>query len=295
MVPLAIRDRGEILFGVTTMTIAAVVTTYVFGLLYFAATGTYLFFDSYIPIAVFLGMHLLLTDPATSPRSESGRILFGILYGLGTIAAVGLLRTIDAPAFYDKLLPVPILNLVVQVIDRAARSGALRPLDLSRIGQRLTAAQRRTAFVGIWLATFAGIRAANGVGDDHPGQWVPFWQETCEQGSDRACEHLAVLQQNLCEAGSGWSCNELAIQLAANELDRSEALTTLGRGCALQFPAACENLERIWVGATPLARAPPLPAELPILLRGSKGPVQERDTHVLQKLACERGWSNTCG
>ena len=38
--------------------------------------------DSYIPIAVFLGMHLLFTDPSTSPRTELGRIIFGVMYGL---------------------------------------------------------------------------------------------------------------------------------------------------------------------------------------------------------------------
>ena len=64
---------------------SAVVTTYVFGLLYFAVTGTYFFFDSYIPIAVFLGMHLLFTDPSTSPRTELGRIMFGVLYGLSVV------------------------------------------------------------------------------------------------------------------------------------------------------------------------------------------------------------------
>ena len=64
----------------------------------------------------------------------------------------------------------------------AARSGTLRSLDFSRIGQVLTAAQRRVAFVGIWLATFAGISAAGGMGDEHPGQWVPFWQEACQEG-----------------------------------------------------------------------------------------------------------------
>lgn len=36
---------GQFLFGVTSMTMSAVVTTYLFGLLYFAATGTYFFFD----------------------------------------------------------------------------------------------------------------------------------------------------------------------------------------------------------------------------------------------------------
>ena len=49
---------GQLLFGVTTMTMSAVVTTYAFGVAYAALTGTYYFFDSYIPIAVFLGMHL---------------------------------------------------------------------------------------------------------------------------------------------------------------------------------------------------------------------------------------------
>ena len=77
---------GQFLFGVTSMTLSAVVATYAFGLIYFAATGVYFFYDSYIPIAVFLGMHLLFTDPSTSPRTELGRIIFGVLYGMSTVA-----------------------------------------------------------------------------------------------------------------------------------------------------------------------------------------------------------------
>src|SRR3989442_13717937 len=71
---------GQFFFGVTSMTMSAVVTTYVFGLLYFAATGVYFFYNSYIPIAVFLGMHLLFTDPSTSPRTEIVRVIFVMLY-----------------------------------------------------------------------------------------------------------------------------------------------------------------------------------------------------------------------
>ena len=56
----------------TSMTMSAVVTTYLFGRMYFAVTGIYFFYDSYIPIAVFLGMHLLFNDPSTSPRTEWG-------------------------------------------------------------------------------------------------------------------------------------------------------------------------------------------------------------------------------
>ncbi len=82
---------GQFFFGVTSMTMSAVVSMYLFGRIYFAVTGVYFFYDSYIPIAVFLGMHLLFNDPSTSPRTELGRIIYGALYGLSTVALYGLL------------------------------------------------------------------------------------------------------------------------------------------------------------------------------------------------------------
>jgi hypothetical protein len=42
---------GQILFGVARMTLVAVVTMYTISLVYFAATGTYLFIDSHIPLS----------------------------------------------------------------------------------------------------------------------------------------------------------------------------------------------------------------------------------------------------
>ena len=72
LVLLLVGLPGQYFFGVTSMTMSAVAATYLFGLLYFAATGVYFFYDSYIPIAVFLGMHLLFTDPSTAPRTEDG-------------------------------------------------------------------------------------------------------------------------------------------------------------------------------------------------------------------------------
>src|ERR1043165_2575114 len=116
---------GQYFFGVTTMTMSAVVTTYLFGLLYYAATGIYFFYDSYIPIAVFLGMHLLFTDPSTSPRTLLGRIIFGALYGLSTVLLYELLGLAGLPTFYDKLLQVPILNLSIKLIDRIAQLPAI--------------------------------------------------------------------------------------------------------------------------------------------------------------------------
>lgn len=105
---------GQFFFGVTSMTMSAVVATYVFGRLYFAATGVYFFYDSYVPIAVFLGMHLLFNDPSTSPRTELGRILYGALYGLSTCALYGLLGRGGNPGLLRQASPGPAAELVRQ-------------------------------------------------------------------------------------------------------------------------------------------------------------------------------------
>jgi hypothetical protein len=201
----------------------------------------------------------------------------------------------DLPAFYDKLLPVPILNLMVRAIDRAALAGKFKLVDFSKLGPALSTAQRRAAIVGVWGLIFVSISAAKGVGDEHQGQWVPFWQETCEEGSDRACGHLATLEQGLCFEDSGWACNELGILLNTLEYPLTEIGGALDRGCTLGFPTACENVVRLRTGPEPLVSARPLPRDLPILLRGSKRPLSERDPDVLYALACERGFSSACG
>ena len=193
---------GQLLFGVTTMTMSAVVTTYVFGLVYFGLTGTYYFFDSYIPIAVFLGMHLLFTDPSTAPRTELGRMIFGALYGLSTIVLYDLLGRAGLPTFYDKLLQVPLLNLTIQRIDRAVRGTWLRRFDPSAIGRSLAPRRRNLAYVTLWATVFAAISAAQGVGDRHRGQWIPFWRQACAAERSGACAYLAQLYSTLCDAGS---------------------------------------------------------------------------------------------
>jgi hypothetical protein len=258
---------GQLLFGVTTMTMAAVVTTYLFGLGYYAVTGTYYFYDSYIPIAVFLGMHLLFTDPSTAPRTDLGRVIFGVLYGLSTIALYALLGMAGMPPFYDKLLQVPLLNLSVTSIDRVVRSNALRRFDPGRIGASLSVSRRNLAYVSIWAIVFTVMSAAQGVGDRHRGQWLPFWQEACQHGSARACRYLVQLHATYCRSGSRWSCNELDVLLADNEADRAGSIASRGS---------------------------PSLAELPILLRGSKGPITDRSVASLYSRACDQGWPDSC-
>ena len=297
---------GQYLFGVTTMTMAAVVSTYLFGLLYFAATGVYFFYDSYIPIAVFLGMHLLFTDPSTSPRTELGRILFGVLYGLSTVALYVLLGRAGAPTFYDKLLQVPVLNLSVILIDRAARSSVLRRFDPAALGRSLAPRRRHVAYMGVWAVVFMGISVAGGVGDRHPGQWVPFWQQACEEGRPHACGYLAAKQSGLCNSGSGWACNEAGVLQAAlagsgavgedrEGVGQVEAMFAFQRGCELGFEPACGNYRGILDGGDAFERAPPTVDDYPIVLRGSKGEITDREPAVLYARACRQGWLDACG
>ena len=199
---------GHYRFGITTMSLSAVLTTYGFGLAYFAATGTYFFVDSYIPVAVFLGMLLLVVDPASAPRTELGRIMFGVLYGLSTVVLYALLNKMGAPAFYDKLLQIPIMNLSVQLIDRAARSPRLAWLDPSRLGCSLQPTRRKLAYTSAWVVVFGAMSFAQGVGDHHPGHRLPFWQTACDQNLRNGCGNLAAIESTLCSRGSGWACNE---------------------------------------------------------------------------------------
>jgi len=285
---------GQFFFGVTPMTMAAVVTTYLFGLMYFAWTGIYFFFDSYIPIAVFLGMHLLFTDPSTSPRTELGRLIFGALYGLSTVCLYYLLATMGAPTFYDKLLQVPIMNLSVKMIDRAARSELLRAFDPAALGRWLAPRQRNLAYMSVWAIVFGVMSAVDGVGDNHPGQFVPFWQQACAEARPYACPYLDDMQQTHCVRESGWSCNEFGVSAVERGSDFAAAAESFQRGCDLGFPTSCGNRDRLSHGARMFERGAPTLNDYPIVLRGTKGPISDRTPSRLYARACEQGWPDGC-
>jgi len=159
---------AQFLFGTATMTLSAVATTYLFGLGYFALTGTHYwfpvtgFFAEPIPIAVFLGMHLLFTDPSTSPRTELGRIIFGMLYGLSVVALISILIALKLPGFYDKLLPVPLLNLMIRGIDRTVRANPLKRFDPGALAKGLMPRQRNLAYLSMWAVFFVAMQSLIG-------------------------------------------------------------------------------------------------------------------------------------
>ncbi len=290
---------GQYLFGVTSMTMSAVVTTYVFSAVYYAATGSYYFSDSHVPIAVFLGMHLLFTDPATSPRTELGRLLYGVLYGLSTVLLYGVLIRAGMPGFYDKLLQVPLLNVSAKLLDRLARTPLIhsgwgaRSAAWAKGGWSLAPRRRHLAYISVWAVAFAAMSASGYLGDKHPGQWVPFWQQACAANARSACEDLYFLQDGYCEDGSGWACNELGILLAEHYDNRRRAAMEFERACELRFSAGCDNTVAMTQGAM-FRRDAPTVADYRFILRGSKGPVQVPDAQLYAR-ACVQGWPGTCG
>ena len=130
-----------------------------------------------------------------------------------------------------------------------------------------------------------------GVGDDHPGQYLPFWHEACGAGSARACTYTAKLTQVYCARGSGWACNEVgALELRLGRDPSPE----FHRACDLGFNPGCENLQRPPGSTAAIASAPPKPNDLPIVLSGTKPPLRERDPAKLYALACKQGWPGAC-
>jgi hypothetical protein len=283
---------GQFFFGVTTMIIPAVVTMYLWGMAYFAVTGTYYFYQAYIPIAVFLAMNLLFTDPSTSPRTELGRIFYGILYA-GTVI---ILELTTVPAFPSKLLLVPALNLLVLLIDRAVQSPALRRFDPARIKPEVTGRRRNLAYMAIWAVVFGLMSADRGLGDDFPGQNIPFWVAACRNQGGRACSQLHHVDILVCHADSGWGCNELGMERHAAH-DDAIAAGYFSKACRFGFEPACQNAARLEQGGQ-VEHADPTLADLPLLLslfKWERRPaLKAMSPAELNAVACRQGWVSAC-
>jgi TPR repeat protein len=178
----------QYLFSVTLLTFSATAVLGLLSFIYTNITGVYLFYDSNIPIAVFLGLHLLMTDPATSPRSSIGKTIFGSLYGIGVFLAYIILRAFNAPEFYDKLVVVPILNLLTPLLDRMVALGAAG--KFGHWEQRAGPRKLNLAYMTGWVALFVVMLTTGFVEAPHPGKTLAFWKKAAEENRPRALSNL---------------------------------------------------------------------------------------------------------
>jgi hypothetical protein len=140
------------------------------------------------------------------------------------------------------------------------------------------------------------MSAAQGVGDDHPGQFIPFWQHACQaRGSKRACDYLGRMERAYCQARSGWACNEAGLDALESKHDGAAAMNLLLGGCADGFQPACANAQKLRSGGGPPEHAPPTIADYPVILSGSKGSrLAGLSPAELTARACSQGWSEAC-
>ena len=280
-------------FSTTYVTASAAVTLFAGSALYRAATGVPYFIDSDIPSAVFLGLHLLVTDPSTSPRTPLGRVVFGVLYGGGVFALYALLGAIGVPTFYDKLLCVPLLNLAVPAIDRAVTAlGERRWVEVLGLAPPL--GRRNLAHMGAWILFFALMTATGRTDGMHEGDALPFWQQACTAQRPQACERLLRLEGSYCADNAGWACNELGRHYAEGTLvgaDAGRAQAYFARACEGRFQPGCLNLldEGAPVTANPRA------FDLRLLVREGGVNLMEMPEPELYARACRHGWTFACG
>ncbi len=230
-------------FSVTLMTFSAVATLYVMNVIYTGNTGVYHFVDTNIPIAVFLGMHLLVTDPSTSPRTNAGRVIFGILYGIGNWVLFSILGNLGVPDFYDKLLPVPILNLLVKVIDRFARSGFVKRLFLWET--HFQPKKLNLVYMGGWVALFVTMLSTGFVDAPHEGASVAFWKKAYEEGKPDAGRNWMKMVGSRADSGSAVACNQLGLILLEGKVtpqNREAAAHYFARASALGDLRGSENV-----------------------------------------------------
>lgn len=279
--------------------VAGVAAAVLFGAsaLVYAITGVPYFVDSEIPAAVFLGLHLLVTDPSTSPRTPMGKALFGGLYGVGVFALYAILGNAGVPTFYDKLLCVPLLNLSVRGIDGLVHAWKERGVDvlglISSAGDPVRLRRLNLAHMAVWIAFFGVMSLAGRTDSTHPGDRVPFWEEACAEGRWSACDRLIQIETTYCGDNSAWACNEVGLRYANGagvEADPEIARRFLQRACELRFQPACLNL----VEPERALRADPKPLDLRLLLREAGRNLLEASEGDLLARACDHEWDFAC-
>lgn len=279
-------------FSITAVTAGAAATLVGLSALYMQVTGVPYFVDSYIPSAVFLGLHLLVTDPSTSPRTPAGRLIFGILYGVGVFALYAILTALGMPTFYDKLLCVPLLNLAAPAIDRLVRALGPQPL-LHTLRLDGPLGRGNLAHMAVWILFFGWMTTFGAADGMHRGDSLPFWVQACSEQRPQACERLLRIEASYCGDNAGWACNELGRHhvegtIVARDADR--AFAYFARACEGRFQAGCVNM----LDASTPSRVDPRPIDLRLLLREGGPNLLEMPEPELYQRACRHGWSFAC-
>lgn len=227
-------------FGVVWTTLSAALTLWGLGSLWTAYHGTWFFTDTAIPISVFLGMNLLITDPKTSPQNAFGKILFGMLYGACVMPIYLGLLVVGQPAYFDKLLQVPLCNLLVPLFERWGDKIHLRFKGILRALPTVLTKNPRKSIISIWGLCFLSLRPEL---VSHPGLDSKTWEVQCRRGELKACKNLWYSLEKGCGLGRNEHCLEWARRLSNPEAlnrDIDQAVSIVNASCKRGHEASCQ-------------------------------------------------------
>lgn len=130
--------------------------------------------------AIYIGIALLITDPATTPRRPLAQLAFGAIY----ITLFSLMSSLLGPdgRFWGKMLPLPLLNLLAPRLDAWA-AGLPSP--------RLLDARHNRWHVAAWAAVIVALSFA-----------LPFKRRIFTEGYAHAAE-----LRHVSPAGRGDPCD----------------------------------------------------------------------------------------
>ena len=244
----------QYLFQVTLMTVAAAAVLCAFNLAYTQATGSFYFAVTNIGAPIFLGIHLLVTDPSTSPRSNVGRVVFGVLYAAGFATFYRLLDAIDGPIFFDKLLPVGLLNLSVPLIDRFARSGAVGRLN-HWWETHFQPRRANLVHMGCWATLFFAMWSTGFIEGPHPGNSMLFWKKAYDEGKPHAGPTLLKMAAFGASQGNATAFEIMGeLHAEGKQVPRNPAVAAryFAKACELGNADGCRNLARLYLAGEPM-------------------------------------------
>ena len=150
---------------------------------------------------------VILGNPPPGHRSldlaahERGKGDVRGLYGLAIWALYGILGDFKAPQFYDKLLPIPLLNLGVRLFDHLGRTGILG--NITRWESKFSASAVNRVAMGCWGSIFLVMLFSGAVDAPHPGASIAFWKQAFDEHKHHAGDKLLQVVQTKAEKGRG--------------------------------------------------------------------------------------------
>ncbi|HTE05253.1 MAG TPA: hypothetical protein VK824_03575, partial [Planctomycetota bacterium] len=164
-------------------------------------------------------------------------------YGLCYCVLFAVFERLGVPTLYDKLLPLPFLNLSVKLIDRFARSGLVG--RFARWEAAFPLRRMNLVHMACWAAIFIPMMATGYVGAPQPGSSIPFWKKVVAQGGRDGPRGLLTVARFQAQQGSAEAWNELGlISMEGRIVNRSPAAAVecFAKASALGSLTASKNL-----------------------------------------------------